>query len=50
MSPLHVDTQLNPAAPLLSHAEVDEVIEKLVECGCELNQSAMKARGIQSQL
>ncbi len=50
MSPLRIDAQLNPAVPLLCQAEVDEIIEWLVECRCELNQPMMKAHGIRRQL
>ncbi len=32
MSPLHIDTTLISAAPLLCNADVDEIIEWLVEC------------------
>ncbi len=50
MSPLRIDSQLIPAAPLLFHADVDEIIEWLVEYECELDQPAMKAHGIRRQL
>jgi hypothetical protein len=32
------------------HANVDEIIEGLVECGCGLNQTLMRAHGIERQL
>jgi hypothetical protein len=32
MSPLRVDPTLIPAAPLLCHADLGEIIEWLVEC------------------
>jgi hypothetical protein len=50
MSPLCMDMKLNPAAPLLSNTDVDETIEKPVECGGELNQPVMKADGLRHQL
>jgi len=32
------------------NANVDEIIEGLVECGCGLNQTLMRVHGIQRQL
>ncbi len=50
MSPLRLASTLAPAAPLLCNTDIDEIIERLVECGCELNQPMMKAHGILCQL
>ncbi len=50
MSPLRIESMNSPAAPLLCHAAVDQIIERLVEYECELDQPAMKAHGIRRQL
>ena len=46
MSALRLDASLIAAAPLLSHANVDEIIEWLVEYQFKLNHPLMRAHGI----
>ena len=50
MSPLRMNTQLNPAAPLLGDGRVAGIIEKLVEGGCQLDHPTTSAHGISNQL
>jgi hypothetical protein len=35
MSALRLDSTLLPAAPLMSHADLDEIIESMIECGAD---------------
>jgi hypothetical protein len=50
MSALRIESTVNPAAPLLRQADVDEVVEGLVECRSTLPQPVRRAHSVQHQL